>query len=103
MCKLAVLAHLPELKHVLLNPYYQRPHLYELEVYQQFTENTQLQQHIEKAIRYCRCQQSKLLEKELNYLAQLEDQALSPLEIIKIRLLSSRVHLEWSNFRGGHN
>jgi hypothetical protein len=102
MCKLAVLAHLPHLTPLLLNPYYQRPHLFELEVYQQLQGTTPLDAQIKKVMRYCRTHQSRLLQKEVETLRKMEEAALSPLEIIKARTTLSRVRLETGNFRAGH-
>ena len=42
MAKIAVLAHLPELKPMIINNYYDRPELNELEIYQQFLEKGKL-------------------------------------------------------------
>lgn len=36
LAKLAVLVHLPQLTPLLLNPYYRRPELFELQIYKQF-------------------------------------------------------------------
>lgn len=37
--KLAILVHIPQLKNLLINPYYQRKELFELQVYQEFQGN----------------------------------------------------------------
>lgn len=68
MCKLAVLAHLPHLRPLLLNPYYHRQELFHLEIYRQNCDPTPLDLLIQKALRYCRCHQTKLLQQQLQRL-----------------------------------
>ena len=102
MCKLAVLAHLPHLRPLLLNPYYHRQELFQLEVYHQNCDPTPLDLLTQKALRYSRCHQTKLLQQQLQRLEKMSEEALSPLELIKIRTTLSRVGLEGSSFRGGH-
>ena len=71
MSKLSTLAHLPQLETLLLNPYYHRKELTELEVYKQFRDLTALDQKISITLRYQQNKQLKLMHVEL---AELKEQ-----------------------------
>ena len=71
-------------------------------MYQQHTGATPLQKIIKRALRYCHCQQIKMVQKEMRKLKEQEEQALSPLEIIQIRTVLNKIKLEGSSFQGGH-
>lgn len=97
LAKLAVLVHLPQLTPVLLNPYYRRPELFELQIYQQFEGRSHFDALIRKIKHYCKTGQRKLLQIYLRRLQEMEDRAVSPEEIILIKstLNQARFNCAW--------
>lgn len=70
--KLSILIHIPQLKKLLINPFYTRKELFELEVYQEFSGNNNEADHeLKRAKRYFKMNQQLLLDASINRLTLL--------------------------------
>lgn len=70
--KLAILIHVPQLKSLLINPYYSRRELFDLEVYQEFYGNvSEIDKELKKARRYFNMNQLVMLDNSLKNLTIL--------------------------------
>ncbi len=67
--KLSILIHIPQLKSLLINPFYSRKELFELEVYQEFLGNNNVvDKELKKAKRYLNMNHQLLLDGAINNL-----------------------------------
>lgn len=85
IAKIAVLMHLPQLQSLLLNPYYQRPQLEQLDIHREYKEDSEIDQSISKARLRFNLGQQKLLQKSIENMEAKMALAQSPSELIKIR------------------
>ena len=70
--KLSILIHVPQLKNLLINQYYNRKELFDLEVYQEFEgNNSVVDKEIKRATRYFNMNQQVSLNKAISKLSIL--------------------------------
>lgn len=70
--KLSILIHIPQLKSLLINPYYSRKELFDLEVYQEFQgNNNPVDKELKRAQRYFNMNHNLLLNRSIKNLTDL--------------------------------